>query len=370
MRRLIPLFGLLLASEAGAQIQEKKPSIIDVEGVRVGHSEHPDARTGCTVVLAPPGSVGGVDVRGGAPGTVETDLLDPVNMVNRIDAVLIAGGSAFGLGARSGVVSFLKERGIGFPAGRGVVVPIVPGAIIFDLRSSQGVFPGPACGRRAAESAWSATEVAEGSVGAGSGATVGKMFGSRPMKGGAGSASIQVPDGLVVGALAVVNAVGDIVDPSSGAIVAGALDAQGEFIDARLALRRGISGEGPRAREGLGQNTTIVVVATNAALSKAEITKVAQMAHAGLARAVAPSHTPWDGDAIFGIATGSWTGPDATPPNVGRIGALAADATQEAILRAVREAVGIPGAPSIRDLAREGARGSSEAPGSPAARPG
>ena len=332
------------APQTGATTPDGPRGITLVEGIRVGHFNFPDAPTGCTVVIADGGAVGGVDVRGGAPGTVETALLDPVNTVERVDAVLVSGGSAFGLAARDGVVRHLEERGQGYPVGGLGVVPIVPGAIIFDLHVGGGVRPGPECGLVAAAQA-STGPVAEGSVGAGAGATVGKMRGMAwAMKGGTGTSSVTLESGLVVGALAVVNALGDVIDPRTGEVVAGARREGGRFADARRLLR----GEAPPPPEG--GNTTIVVVATNARLTKAQATKVAQMAHDGLARAIVPSHTPSDGDTVFSLATGALR--DGF--DVGRVGALAAEVVAEAIVRAVRTATGLPSIPAVRDLGQGG----------------
>ncbi len=315
-------------------------AITDVPGIRVGHFTYPDAPTGCTVVIADGAAVGGVDVRGGAPGTVETDLLHPVNTVQQVNAVVLSGGSAFGLAARHGVVRYLEERGEGYRVGPDLVVPIVPGAIIFDLRLAGGVRPGPDCGYEAATRA-SDGSVAEGSLGAGAGATVGKLRGgSRAMKGGVGTASITLESGLVVGAIVAVNSVGDVIDPATGRVVAGARGENDELLDARRILRGEVASPRP------GENTTIGVVATNARLTKAEATKVAQMAHDGLARAIMPSHTPGDGDTIFSLATGTL----AEGFNTGQVGALAAEAMADAILQAVREAHGLPAVPAVRDL--------------------
>lgn len=315
-------------------------AITDVPGIRVGHFTYPDAPTGCSVIIADGGAVGGVDVRGGAPGTVETDLLDPVNTVQEVNAIVLSGGSAFGLATRQGVVRYLEERGEGYRAGGGLVVPIVPGAIIFDLRLTGGVRPGPECGYEAATGALDGP-VAEGSVGAGAGATVGKMRGGGgAMKGGVGTASITLESGLVVAAIVVVNAVGDIVDPWTGQVVAGARGENDEFLDARRILRGRVPNPPP------GENTTIGVVATNARLTKAEATKVAQMAHDGFARAIVPSHTPGDGDTIFTLATGALTDGFSTS----QVGALAAEAMADAIVQAVREAHGLPSVPAVRDL--------------------
>ena len=325
---------------AGSAVAGAAGGITAVEGIRVGHFTYPDAPTGCTVVIADGRAVGGVDVRGGAPGTVETDLLDPANTVEKVDAVFVAGGSAYGLEARGGVMRYLEERDQGHPIGGLGVVPIVPGAIIFDLRVAGGVRPGADCTYRAATAA-AVGPVAEGSVGAGAGATVGKMRGMAwAMKGGTGTSSVILENGLVVGALAVVNAVGDVVDPRTGDVIAGARTEDGGFADARRIVR----GEAPPPREG--ENTTIVVVATNALLTKAQATKVARMAHDGLARAIVPSHTPSDGDTVFSLATGAL----ADGFNVGQVGALAAEVVAEAIVRAVRTARGLPSIPAVREL--------------------
>ena len=320
-------------------------AITDVPGIRVGHFTYPGAATGCTVVIADGGAVGGADVRGGAPGTVETDLLDPVNTVQQVNAVILSGGSAFGLAARDGVVRYLEERGEGYRVGGGLVVPIVPGAIIFDLRVAGGVRPGPDCGYEAASGA-SGEAVQEGNAGAGAGATVGKLRGmASAMKGGVGTAAITLPSGLVVGAIVVVNAVGDVIDPATGRVIAGVRGDGDVLLDARRLLRGDVPPAPPL------QNTTIGVIATNARLTKAEATKVAQMAHDGLARAIYPVHTPSDGDAVFALATGALEDGFDT----GQVGALAADAMAEAIVRAVRAARGLPGIPSARDLPGEGA---------------
>lgn len=295
-------------------------------------------------MLARAGAVGGVDIRGSSPGTRETALLDPVNTVSVVHGVVLSGGSAFGLDAASGVMRYLDERGIGYRVGPRVV-PIVVGAILFDLglEGDRPARPGPECGYAAAESASSAS-AAEGSVGAGAGATVGKFAGGRAMRGGFGTASVRLPDGLTVAAAVAVNAVGDVIDPSTGRVVAGALAPDGRtFLDAREVLRRGgISA--PAAP--VGANTTIGIVATNAQLTKAEATKVAQMAQDGLARVIYPAHTTRDGDTVFSLATGAWTG----TADLTVIGALAADVMAEAILRAVRSATGLPGIPAASDL--------------------
>lgn len=314
-----------------------------VEGIKVGHHTLTERPTGCTVILVEAGAVAGVDVRGGAPGTRETDLLDPAKTVQEVHAVVLSGGSAFGLDAATGVVRYLEEHDIGYDTGV-AKVPIVPAAILFDLSVGDDptIRPTAECGYQAAEAA-STDAVTEGNVGAGAGATVGKTGGpGRAMKGGVGSAAVTLPGGLVVAALVTVNAVGDVVDPATGQVVAGVRTEDGaRLADARTLLRAGEATPGRRA-----ENTTIGVVATNARLTQAEATVMAQMAHDGFARAIVPSHTPSDGDAIFALATGL----HAAPVRLATIGALAADVMAVAILRAVQAATGIPGYPAARDL--------------------
>jgi L-aminopeptidase/D-esterase-like protein len=314
-----------------------------VPGIKVGHFTLAERPTGCTVVLTEGGAVAGADVRGGAPGTREIDLLSPFAIVDKVHAIVLSGGSAFGLDAASGATRYLEERGIGYDTSV-ARIPIVPAAILFDLGvgGRPEVRPGPDCGYNAAKAA-SDGAVLEGSVGAGAGATVGKIAGrERSMKGGIGTASIELPNGLVVAALIAVNAVGDVVDPATGEIVAGVRSEDGQsFADARKLLR--FSGP-PGGRPG--ENTTIGVVATNARLTKAQATKVAQMAHDGLARAVYPAHMPSDGDTLFALALGSFEG----EASLAVVGALAADATAEAILSAVRSATSAGGFKAVRDL--------------------
>ncbi|MFN9350333.1 MAG: P1 family peptidase [Gemmatimonadota bacterium] len=324
-----------------------------VAGLLVGHETLAARPTGCTVILAPRGAVAGVDVRGAAPGTRETDLLRPENLVQQVHAIVLAGGSAFGLDAASGVVRWLEERRIGFDVGV-ARVPIVPAAILFDLGVGDArIRPDAACGYAAAARA-SDAPVPEGDVGAGAGATVGKLAGpGRAMKGGLGSAAITLGDGTVVAALAAVNAYGDVIDPASGSVVAGVRTPDGRGLaDARRLLRGDTAARRPFGPEpqppadGAGANTTLVVVATNATLTKVEATKVAQMAHDGLARALAPVHTPFDGDVVFALATGTKPG----PADVGRLGALAADAAALAIVRGARASRGLPGLPAAGQL--------------------
>ena len=323
---------------------QQNATLTVIPGLKVGHFTLSERPTGCTVILAEAGITAGVDVRGAAPATRETDVLSPGNLVQQVHALVLSGGSAFGLDAASGVMRYLEERKIGFAFGN-AHVPIVPGASLFDLSVGDArIRPTADCGHRAATAA-SDAPVPEGSVGAGAGATLGKMAGfDRAMKGGIGSAAITLPDGVIVAALVAVNAAGDIVDPETGRIVAGARTADGkDFADARTLLR---TSGGSRLRPG--ENTTLGVVATNATLTKVQATRVAQMAHDGFARAIYPSHTSGDGDAIFALATGARAG----EVDLSRIGALAADVMAAAILRAAREATGLPGIPAVRDLTK------------------
>jgi len=305
-------------------------AITDVPGIRVGHATNAEARTGCTVVLCPAdGAVGGVDQRGGAPGTRETDLLRPMHLVERVHAILLAGGSAFGLDAASGVMHWLEEKGVGFDA-RVAKVPIVPAAILFDLDVGRAdVRPDAGMGYAACEAA-SDGPLAAGSVGVGTGCTVGKVLGAgRAAKSGVGTASADLGGGLVVGALVAVNAFGDVVDPHTGEILAGARALQGEGFADTLATMKGMVGKTVLRFAGRS-HTVIGVVATNARLTKVEANKVAQMAHDGLARAVRPAHTMFDGDTLFALATGQKRG------DVNLVGAYAAEVVAEAIVRAVQ----------------------------------
>jgi L-aminopeptidase/D-esterase-like protein len=331
------------AASVLAQTPDAKSGLTAVAGLKVGQVTLKQRPTGCTVVIAEKGATAGVDVRGSAPGTRETDLLNPTATVEQVHAIVLSGGSAFGLDSATGVVRALEQRGVGFKFA-GAIVPIVPAAILFDLGVGDGaVRPGADCGYAAVQAAPDGA-IAEGNVGAGAGATVGKMAGrGRSMKGGIGTAAISLNDGLVVAALVAVNARGDIVDPATGKIVAGMRTEDGRGLaDVRVWLRTPRKTPEPEPL----QHTTIGVVATNAVLTKTQATKVAQMAQDGLARAIVPAHTTNDGDAIFALATGVRPG----PADVDTIGALAADAVVEAILRAVRAAAGIPGYPAARDL--------------------
>jgi L-aminopeptidase/D-esterase-like protein len=318
--------------------------ITAVPGIEVGHFTDTRRPTGCTAILFRKGAVAGVDVRGAAPGTRDTDLLNPVNTVQQIHAIMLSGGSAYGLETAAGAMRFLEEHGIGFHIGN-QIVPIVPAAILYDLSVGDGhIRPDAAAGYAACKTA-SSGAVAEGSVGAGAGATVGKFFGPRSMmKSGLGTASLAIGStGILVGAIVAVNAVGDVVDPATGRIIAGARKPDGTgFIDTMARLREG---KGSGEIEA-GRNTTIGVVATNAIFDKAQMTKIAQMAHDGLARAINPVHTTMDGDTLFAASTGT-----AKPTmDHGVIGAIAAEVMAQAVLRAVRMATAVLGIPAYREV--------------------
>lgn len=305
-------------------------AITDVPGIRVGHVTDTEAMTGCTVALCPDkGAVGGVDQRGGAPGTRETDLMRPMHMVERVHAVVLAGGSAFGLDAASGVVRWLEERKIGFNTGV-ARVPIVPAAVLFDLDTGNpNIRPDAAMGYAACEAAHDGP-VEEGSVGAGTGCTVGRLLGpGRASKSGLGTASVSLGGSLVVGAMMAVNAVGDVVDPRTGAILAGVRPLAGDGTTSTLEVMKNLVGKAVLRFAGRG-HTVIGIVATNARLTKEEANKVAQMAHDGLARAVRPAHTMLDGDTIFALATGR------KRADVNLVGAYAAEVVAKAIVRAVQ----------------------------------
>ena len=323
-------------------------AITDVAGIKVGHFTDNRRPTGCTVVLAEEGAVAGVDVRGAAPGTRETDLLDPINLVQQVHAIVLAGGSAYGLDSAGGVMKYLEERRIGFKTDD-AIVPIVPAAILYDLSvGDPRIRPDAEAGYKAAKAA-STKAPAEGNIGAGSGATVGKLLGmKRAMKGGIGTASIRLEDrqrnsSLTVGALVAVNAVGDVIDPATGKILAGARSADGKSIQG--AMNAILSGETLPTLLG-GSATTIGVIATDARLDKAQARKIAQMAHDGLARTINPIHTAYDGDTIFALSTGksSW------PANVTLIGALAAEALSQAVIRAIQMARGMADLPAASDF--------------------
>ena len=308
--------------------------ITDIPGILVGHDTNLEAGTGCTVILCNPPAVGGVDVRGGAPATRETDLLRPLHMVETVHAVVLTGGSAFGLDAASGVMRYLEEHNIGIDMGV-AKVPIVPAAAIFDLPlGSASVRPDAAAGYRACEQAQSGP-IAQGTVGGGTGATVSKMAGPLlAIKGGLGSASTRLSDGTLVGAIVVVNALGNIFDPQTQQVIASTRDPLGS----RVITSHPIG------------NTTIAVIATDAPLTKVEVNKVAQMAHDGMAQAIRPAHTMFDGDTVFALALGPQqeTRPDPAlaAHRVSIIGEAAADTLARAIVKGVRQASGLHGIPA------------------------
>lgn len=318
----------------------KEIAITEIEGIRIGHAEDLTAATGCTVVIGRKGMTAGVDVRGGAPGTRETDLLDPVNLVEQIHAVVLTGGSSFGLDAACGVMQYLEEQEIGFD---GIVtkIPIVCAAVLFDLAvGDHRVRPDRKMGYAACMNA-GAPKCAEGSVGAGAGATVGKILGmERCMKSGLGAFCIRTGD-LEIGAMVAVNCLGDVIDPETGETLAGVLDENGagclntEDIMIRQFANR---------RMAFGGNTTIGIIVTNARLTKSEAKKVASMAHNGYGRTLRPAHSMFDGDTIFALGTG------IVETDVSVAGLLAARTMEQAVIRAVKEATSLCGLKTYRDL--------------------
>jgi L-aminopeptidase/D-esterase-like protein len=318
-------------------------AITAVPGVKVGHYTETRRPTGCTVILTEEGAVAGVDVRGSAPGTRETDLLAPTNLVEKVNAIVLAGGSAFGLEAATGVVRWLEERKLGYNVGAAGVVPIVPAAILFDLNvGDASIRPDAGAGYRACEAAGTQAP-AQGSVGAGTGATVGKLWGmGRAMKGGIGTASVKA-GGLTVGAIVAVNAVGDVVDPASGRILAGARSEDGRRL--QDSVKSVLEGPVPPALKA-GTATTIGVVACDAQLTKAQCQKLAQVAHDGLARSIVPVHTMWDGDTVFALATGK----SGLAGNMMLLAVMAAEAMARAVRNAVLAARGLPGLPAAAEL--------------------
>ena len=324
-----------------AQTSVPTDGLTSIAGVLVGHHTLEGRPTGCTVVLTESGAVATVDVRGAAPGTRETALLDPVNTVQKVHALVFSGGSAFGLATADGVMRYLGEQQIGYPT-RHANIPIVPAAILYDLAvGDPTIYPTWECGYKAAQVANNGP-IQEGSIGVGAGATGGKLRGpERSMRGGIGTSMLELPNGIRVAALMAVNSIGNVVDPDTGQPVAGARTADGSSIaDSSYILTA------KTLNTATAENTIIGVVATNADLNKAQLAIVARMAHDGLARAVRPAHTPSDGDTIFAIATGEIE----NEVSLLRIGALAADTTADAIVRGVRAATSLPGYPSARAL--------------------
>jgi L-aminopeptidase/D-esterase-like protein len=322
-------------------------AITDIPGLRVGHATNEEACTGCTVILCEAGAVGGVDQRGGAPGTRETDALHPMHLVQQVHAVMLSGGSAFGLDSASGAVRYLEERGVGFDVGV-ARVPIVPAAILFDLGLGEAnIRPDAAMGYQACLNAASGP-VPEGNIGAGTGATVGKILGiGQAMKAGIGTCSLHLGKGVIIGAIAAVNAFGDVVDPQTNKIIAGARTlvlegkkmGSGDYFADTLSVMQSLHAK-TRLRFGRRANTVIGVVATNARLTKEQVNKVAAMAQDGLARTIRPAHTMMDGDTIFALSLGN------KHADVNIIGAYAAEAFAQAILRGTRAARPVLGLPS------------------------
>ena len=315
----------------------KKDCITRVEGIKVGNAQDEEKLTGCTVILAPPeGAVAGADIRGGAPGTRETALLSPEMMMDRVNAIYLGGGSAWGLDAAGGVMDFLAEKGQGFKTGGGLV-PIVPGAIIYDLEAGERAWPDREMAYLAAKRA-SSGPVLEGSVGAGTGATVGNLGGpGKTMRGGLGTACRVLSGGGVVGALAVVNPLGEVRDPETGKVIAGIWEGGG-FGNSCVEL------ENLAQKVSPGRNTILGVVATSFELNKAEATRIAQMAHDGLARTVYPAHTMWDGDIIFTLSTGDKKG------DLSLIGMVAAEVMARAIMEGVKKASHLESLPAYSSL--------------------
>jgi L-aminopeptidase/D-esterase-like protein len=317
-------------------------AITDVPGIKVGHYTDNEAVTGCTVILCETGAIAGIDVRGSAPGTRETDLLRPMNLVEKVQGILLSGGSAFGLNAAGGVMRYLEERGFGHET-MVARVPIVPAAILFDLNiGSSEIRPGAEEGYKACLAAIE-KEVAEGCVGAGTGATVGKMLGiERAVKSGVGTASCKIGDEVIVAALMAVNAIGDIIDYRAGKIIAGPRNEQNNGFLSTVELLTG--GKFTYRKNPMATNTTLGVVATNANLTKEQVNKLAQMAHDGIARAINPCHTMYDGDAIFALSIGDKVG------DITALGTAAAELVAESIIRAVQRAATLAGTPAIRDI--------------------
>lgn len=318
----------------------KEIQFTDIDGIKVGHAQDLKAATGCTVIICEDGATGGVDVRGGSPGTRETDLLDPQNLVDKIHAVMLSGGSAFGLDAASGAMKYLEEKDIGFDV-QVTKVPIVCSAVLFDLVvGDYKVRPDLEMGYKACVNA-TEKECPNGNIGAGTGATVGKFLGiERAMKGGLGSYAIQIGD-LKVGAIVAVNALGDIIDPETGEVLAGLLDEDKK----NLAGTENIMAKKYSEKKNIfSGNTTIGVVATNGIFTKAEANKLASMSHNGYARTMRPAHSIFDGDTIFAMATGK------IEADINVVGFLAARAMERAVVNAIKSAESAYGFKAYREL--------------------
>ena len=328
-----------------------------IPGIRVGHASNFDALTGCTAILCESGAVGGAEIRGSASETSSMDTLQPGHITGLVHGIALSGGSAFGLETASGVRHYLEQRGAGFRVGR-TVVPIVPAAVLFDLDIGKaGIRPTREMGESAAAAA-TADAVKEGAVGAGTGATVGKIFGIRQaMKSGIGSGLVELKGGVTVAALVVVNAFGDVRDPSNGKLIAGARRAPDsmELADSEAVMKAGGPRDGGFAA-GERRNTTLAVVATNARLSKVEAAKLAEFAGLGVARTIYPVYTMFDGDTTFALSLG-----DARA-DVNTLGVAAAEAVAQAVLRAVKNAPSVGGLPGLAGERRDCIRGRSWLP--------
>lgn len=312
----------------------------EIEGIKIGNAQNLNGPTGCTVVICEEGAAAGVDVRGGAPGTRETDLLNPITLVEKIHAVTLAGGSAFGLDASSGVMQYLEERNVGFDVGV-TKVPIVCSAVLFDLNiGDYKIRPNKEMGYEACKNA-ELNECAEGNVGAGTGATIGKIFGAEyAMKGGLGCYALQIGE-LQVGAVIAVNCLGDVVDPIKGEIIAGALKKDKKsFVNTEEVMISQYS----EKKNLFSGNTTIGVIVTNGKFTKSEMNKVASMAHNGYGRTIRPAHSMFDGDTIFAMATGK------VEADINVVGLLAARVVEQAVLRAIKNADSILGYKCYRDM--------------------
>ena len=320
--------------------RDLKDAIIDVPGIKVGHSQDLKAGTGCTVIICEKGATTGVDVRGGAPGTRETDLLNPINLIDKAHAIYLGGGSAFGLDGATGVMKYLEERGIGFDVVL-TKVPIVPGAVLFDLAvGDYRVRPDAKMGYEACLKA-SEEEIRQGNVGAGTGATVGKIFGGlRCMKSGLGTASFKSQE-LIIGAIVAVNCLGDVIDPENGEIIAGVLTEDRKGFANTMSFLRNFP---QKTQDNFSKNTTIGVIATNAKLTKAGVTKVAIMSQDGYARTISPAHTMFDGDTIFCMATGE------VEAGANVVGAIAAEVMARAIVKAIKNTESLFKLKSYKDL--------------------
>ncbi|MBW1802963.1 MAG: P1 family peptidase [Deltaproteobacteria bacterium] len=351
--RLVILALLLLLIPSQSQKAEsselENDTITAIKGIRVGHYTDAENLKGCTVIrFTTEGVTAAVEVRGSAPGTRETDLLDPVNLVDKIHAIVFSGGSAYGLDAASGVMACLERENIGFPVGEGIVVPIVPAAVLFDLDIGNAkIRPSAKWGFQACQKA-DHSPVKMGNVGAGTGATVGKLLGKdRAMKSGLGSALLHLRGGVLVGALVAVNALGDVIETDTGRIIAGIRgDETGTFQSSvKVVLDQGVENIFP------GTNTTIGIVVTNIPLAKVQLKKVAQMAHDGMARVINPAHTMYDGDTIFAVSVSSQRGVPrtASADTVNLVGTAAAEVMAKAIINAVKQATSVSGYPAASD---------------------